>query len=862
MLKLRPDQEEALEAVRAHLRQGKRRVLLQAPTGFGKTVVASTMAKTAVEKGKRVWMLVHRRELVRQVSKAFTKCDIQHGIVSAGYPSNRFHAAQVCSIPTLVNRLDMYQAPDVIIFDECIAGDSVIETDRGPMEIQNIRADGVKALCQIEGELHYRTISKAWKSGNRETLRISLSNGKVLVCTPDHRIYLDGKWTESKNLKVGHFLASPAEFAHADAEPRFTETIGEELGDTRQIIVHLGLDLTGKRDSLSFRKVRLFAHADAEERSGLFLLMQKAFGKAGVAKRCTQSTFTAMTSALKGMVLNFLRLSADSYSEHCLVTGVSGFQTHDPLMQDSHGRMARFKQDGSITKPLLCGDLVQSLTLQRMKGMATSASECILRAFRASRKSEILSLLMEGSASLVNGSIRSVMKGLHGGTAMMGIFKGRCSSIQRVTQKKKTSLSEIGLAMPQSTEMGKANHISDCEEMYRSKSPEESSSTCRTACNTNSPFVEKIEIGPTIDVYDLTVDDAHNFFANGVLVHNCHHISAGSWAKIAQAFPEAVQIGLSATPIRLDGVGLGEFFDELVEGPPVKWLIEHGALAQYRLLAPASNLSLSGVHKVAGDYNRKELDSAVAASTITGDAVEHYLKYAAGTKALMFHVSIARSIEAVAKFKEAGIEAEHIDGETDPAVRDAAIERFENGTLQVVSNVNLFSEGTDIAGVQTLIDCAPSMSLGSVMQRWGRVLRPAPGKVALILDHAGNSGEKHGYPDTPRQWSLEGKTKRKKKDPEDITLRRCPVCMATLMGYVAKCDACGHVFESQGREVEEVAGELQEVINPAVEAMERKREQQRARSEDELVEIGRQRGMKRPHLWARHVMRARGRPAR
>src|SRR6516225_7442442 len=118
MLTLRNDQEEALEAVRVHLKRGRRRVLLQAPTGFGKTVVASTMAKNAVEKGKRVWMLVHRRELVRQVSKAFSKCDLPHGIVSAGYPSNRFHAAQVCSIPTLIHRLDRYQAPDVIIFDE------------------------------------------------------------------------------------------------------------------------------------------------------------------------------------------------------------------------------------------------------------------------------------------------------------------------------------------------------------------------------------------------------------------------------------------------------------------------------------------------------------------------------------------------------------------------------------------------------------------------------------------------------------------------------------------------------------------------------------------------------------------------
>jgi superfamily II DNA or RNA helicase len=226
----------------------------------------------------------------------------------------------------------------------------------------------------------------------------------------------------------------------------------------------------------------------------------------------------------------------------------------------------------------------------------------------------------------------------------------------------------------------------------------------------------------------------------------------------------------------------------------------------------------------------------------------------------MFHVSVKRSLEAVEQFKAAGIDAEHIDGETDPAVRDTALERFENGDLMVVSNVALFVEGTDIAGVQTLIDCAPSMSLGSVMQRWGRVLRPAPGKVALILDHAGNSGEKHGYPDTPRQWSLEGRTKRKKKDPEDVTLRRCPVCIATLMGYVSKCDACGHVFEREGREVEEVAGELTEV-DTEVAVHQRKEEQRKARSEDELIAMGRARGYKRPELWARHVTRARRRSA-
>jgi superfamily II DNA or RNA helicase len=260
---------------------------------------------------------------------------------------------------------------------------------------------------------------------------------------------------------------------------------------------------------------------------------------------------------------------------------------------------------------------------------------------------------------------------------------------------------------------------------------------------------------------------------------------------------------------------------------------------------------------VAGDFNKKELEDALNKSTITGDALDHYAKHAPGKRAIMFEVSIARSLDAVARFKAAGIRAEHVDGDTDPAIRDAAMSRFISGETLVLSNVDLFGEGVDVPAVEVLIDCAPTMSLTRVMQRWGRVLRPADGKThAVILDHAGNS-KRHGLPDDDREWSLDGQRKsRSKKDDGDIAIKSCPMCFSVVRSTTQECRHCGHVFLKKEREIEQVDGDLQEIDREAI-RQQQKAEQGRAATLEELIRIGTLRGYKRPELWARHVYRAR-----
>jgi DNA repair protein RadD len=340
-----------------------------------------------------------------------------------------------------------------------------------------------------------------------------------------------------------------------------------------------------------------------------------------------------------------------------------------------------------------------------------------------------------------------------------------------------------------------------------------------------------------------------------MLWDEAHHVAAGSWAAIMAKFPDAVHIGLSATPERLDGAGLSAYFDELVCGPSVRELIDAGRLCDYKLYAP-SRVDLSGVHTVGGDFNKRELAAAMAKSTVTGDALTHYIRHAKGRRAILFAWSIESSMELVRQFTAAGIPAEHVDGGTDDFTRDGAIERFKRGETLLLSNVNLFSEGFDVPAVEAVFDLAPTRSLSMYLQRCGRALRVAQGKTeALLFDHAGNS-QRHGLPDDPREWSLNGRERRASKSAGP-PVKQCPLCFATVHGAASVCRHCSYKFATQAREIEQVEGELTPVERERAERRQAAMEQGMAQSLDDLIRVGRLRGMKNPEGWARHVMKGR-----
>lgn len=342
-----------------------------------------------------------------------------------------------------------------------------------------------------------------------------------------------------------------------------------------------------------------------------------------------------------------------------------------------------------------------------------------------------------------------------------------------------------------------------------------------------------------------------------IIPDEAHHVASASWSKIVDYYPDAKILGLTATPWRLDGVGLGRWFNTMVEGPALSWLIANGRLSPYRLFAPSAP-DLADVKTMAGDYERHSLSQIMDRPSITGDAIDHYLKLARGRRAVTFCCNIEHSKHVAAQFQAAGVPAAHIDGTMDDE-RDRIFAAFERGEIHVLTNVDIVSEGVDVPGIECVILLRPTKSLTHYLQSVGRGLRLASGKPdCVILDHAGNSLT-HGFPDDEREWSLEDRPKRKSGEKSEVAIRTCSECFAVFRPVPA-CPNCGHVHVAQVREIEQVEGELTEIDVAALrrrEMQDKKREQGQAETLEDLIRIGRQRGQRNPEAWARHVLQGR-----
>jgi superfamily II DNA or RNA helicase len=332
-----------------------------------------------------------------------------------------------------------------------------------------------------------------------------------------------------------------------------------------------------------------------------------------------------------------------------------------------------------------------------------------------------------------------------------------------------------------------------------------------------------------------------------LVLDECHHLPSASWSAVAAALPQAVHIGLTATPARLDGRGLRPFFDALLCGPSTADLIAAGWLAPYRLYAPAQ-FDASKLHKVAGDYNRKEVSETLARSTVVGDAVGTYRKHAENGRALVFAWSLASSQAIADAFRFQGIAAQHVDGETPTAERKHAMDRFRSGELRVLCNCELFGEGLDVPAVDSVFLLRPTASLGLYLQQCGRGLRMSDGKSAVrIFDHVGNY-TRHGLPDDAREWTLDGITKAPGERLQPI--KRCAACFAVASAARKVCPYCQAAYPVKDRKVVQVAGELAETELSALRARLHERERECATLED-FQRLGKEMGYKGQWAWMR-----------
>ncbi len=369
---------------------------------------------------------------------------------------------------------------------------------------------------------------------------------------------------------------------------------------------------------------------------------------------------------------------------------------------------------------------------------------------------------------------------------------------------------------------------------------------------------------------------------NLIIIDEAHHATAMTYRNILKAFPKAHVLGVTATPCRTDGKGLGlddgGIFDDLIEGPSIGWLISEGYLTKPKLFAPPVGLDFQGVKKRMGDYDPKDLAKRFNKPTITGDVIEHYYAHCKGMPAVTFCYSIEHTKQIADAFNSAGVRAAHVDGGMKDDDRKNALDGLASGNLDMVTSKDLIGEGVDIPICSAALLLRPTYSKALYLQQCGRVLRPvyAPGydlstrqgrlaaiangpkPYAVILDFVGNVLH-HGFPDDDQEWTLKGEMRGKKSKSENgilVRIEQCEKCYFTYEVHEAKaitagCPNCGHVQKTKARKILEREGELEELTRAQVEAARAaKFEEYGANSIEELMIIGQKRGYANPYKWA------------
>lgn len=286
-----------------------------------------------------------------------------------------------------------------------------------------------------------------------------------------------------------------------------------------------------------------------------------------------------------------------------------------------------------------------------------------------------------------------------------------------------------------------------------------------------------------------------------IITDETHHSLVKTYQTIYDYYQGVPRLGFTATPWRLNGKGLHDVYDAMILGPSIDWLIENHYLAPYKYysvkLVDDAKLKKSST----GDYTSKSMDEAVG-RTIFGDVVKTYQEKTPGQQAIVYAHSVEFSKAIAQAFQAAGIEAAHADAKTPSAERERIMSGFKSGSLKVLCNVDLISEGFNVPDCSVVIMLRPTESLVLFIQQSMRSMRYRPDKVATIIDHVGNY-LRFGLPDDEHQWTLADRKKRKKQGASDAPpIRTCEFCFAVIPAAAVICPVCGRKMEKSSSEME------------------------------------------------------------
>lgn len=279
----------------------------------------------------------------------------------------------------------------------------------------------------------------------------------------------------------------------------------------------------------------------------------------------------------------------------------------------------------------------------------------------------------------------------------------------------------------------------------------------------------------------------HNYKADLIVVDEAHRTtSEGTYGEVIRAFPNAKLLGLTATPYRTDGKGLGEMFETIVSVSSPEELTKMGYLVPARVFTTPLVPDFSKIKTKMGEFDKVAVDAAMNNAKLVGDVYTQWKKHGSDRKTVIFASSCEHGKSILGVFIEKGEKAAYLDGTTPDIERTQILDDLASGVIQVVINMGVLTEGWDSPSVSCIVLARPTKSLGLYLQMAGRALRPYKDKGdCIIIDHGGNT-LRHGLVIEPREFSLEG-DKGRAAPPRLTTCFKC-----NNIHQEKKCPECGH----------------------------------------------------------------------
>lgn len=801
-IQLRHYQTKMVNDVNAAWNSGARNALAVLPTGGGKSVIVSQIALDRDLLGANQCVMAHRTELVAQMSMHIANRGIKHRIIAptsvvrqitndhrAAFGGKSFvnpdARCTIAAAQTLVARYDSLtewgkQVHNWTV-DECFPAGTLIGTPDGAKPIETLAlGDLVHCFNEESKTFHIRPVTHLFKNLKPKSMvRLRYAGHHVIETTCEHPFWTEAGWkpagslTENDKVLVNvsmHFLRQGIA-----ADDRITTV---QLPQSRSYL-------------LSGYKVRV-----------------QAQGRQPDLEICVSEIGYQSGTSLSGSGLHHVRFTGNieqRFSTGALEQGTSCLLQQGMQQSVSFAAIQRNHVSDEQTVRIGAYDRKQSDETTRNSQQSFTITQ--------SYKSQTAYSGWKWKTSASSGADASFVVGTAG--IRTSIFYQDWSARSWVSDMLQTGHGPSNFE--NRNRSGRA-----VAQLYGA-----TSARSEKRYVFDYQRVESVEIyqpsnsdGPDDGfVYNIEVDEYNTYIANGVVVHNCHHLTRENlWGKATSLFPNALGLGVTATPERSDGLGLGRhadgIMDALILGPDMRTLMDEGSLTDYEIAVPQSDFQIGDdAITGTGDYSPKKMRDATKQSHLIGDVVAEYSKRAYGKRAICFATDVESSNEIAALFNAAGIPAASVSAKTDTLLRAEYIRRFREGRIWILVNVDLFGEGFDVPACEVVIMARPTASLGLYLQMFGRALRPFPNKThGLVIDHVSN-WKRHGFPDKPRMWTLDRREKRAKreKDPEEIELTACRECSRPYERAFPSCPYCGwepDLTPAARRSIEQIDGDL------------------------------------------------------